>query len=594
MMSLHSMRGNSAMNKLIAFALLALVFSGIYTRIHIASAQSSHADIYTYQDGDLWKYSLYKNEAMPLTHSGFNGGPVLSPDGLRLAFLEAAPAFVADYKSGKSSQTAGSPPTDIWLFHITEQRLEKIADQAGASSAGYLRSVPSWSPDSRQLAWLQIDPLTQSLEAASLQVYQLDTGATIRLAADVKLGFQESGINMPELRWGAGGIARLLYDFFQGQDQPFLLLELYQPTDGARRQFNLALQRDHANLVSDFMWADHLGQDVLLLRIQNHWEILNPQDGRRSRLIEAPRLKNRYLYGGLQLIPVAVATERGGWQFHWRAKSGDQLYETGFASRSVDMHRQPALSSDGTQVAWHNGEFVGTWTLGTMTEARAFASAAVAEAAFPNPGPVSLVWVPMQWQTVGEVLSMQAAPTSETNSSLCMLAPQLRRGQQAVLSPGLANRVRAAASLNAAIVGRIRAGQVVTIVQGPLCADGYNWYAVQGAGIAGWTVEGSAGDYWLLYHVDCPKSPPTRLGKGMIGAVSPGAANNMRDGAGTQGTTILGRLPAGTEFRITGYPTCDADGRRWFPIEYNQLNAWTAAGEGNEYWIEPAANQALG
>ena len=80
----------------------------------------------------------------------------------------------------------------------------------------------------------------------------------------------------------------------------------------------------------------------------------------------------------------------------------------------------------------------------------------------------------------------------------------------------------------------------------------------------------------------------------MIGAVSAGEANNIRDGAGTQGTTILGRMPAGTNFLITGYPECDAEGRRWFPIQYNQVDGWTAAGQGAEYWIEPALSQATG
>jgi len=531
---------------------------------------------------------------MPLTGSGYNGGPVLSPDGRLIAFLEAAPSFVADFNAGIASQTAGTPPADIWILDIAGQNLSKIADQTGASSAGYLRSTPAWSPDSRKLAWLQIDPLVQTLEGASLQVYSLDTGATANLAGDVNLGYQESNITVPGLRWGAGGIARMFFAFLYGNQSPFTFLEVFNPTTGTRRQFNLERTPDIANLASDFMWADHLGQNLILLRIQDHWEVLNPLDGSRSRLTDAPRLKNRFLTGGLELIPTAVADQRGGWEFHWRAVTGGRLYETGYISRDVDVNRQPALSSNGSQMAWQNGERVNVWRLGMLTEARALASDAVAYNAFPIPGPVSLVWAPMEWVTTGVVAAAQAAPASEAKPGLCALAPQLSPGQQAVVSPGLANRVRTAASLNAEVVGRIQAGEVVTVIQGPVCAGGYYWYSVQGAGFAGWTVEGIDGDYWLLYHVDCFNSPPIRLGKGMIAAVSAGEANNIRDGAGTSGTSILGRMPAGTNFLITDYPECDAEERRWFPIQYNQLEGWTAAGQGDEYWIEPALSQATG
>ncbi|MCY4019211.1 MAG: SH3 domain-containing protein [Chloroflexi bacterium] len=578
------------MKKMLLLFLLALAVTGG----HIAKSQSSNPDIYAYQNGDLWRYNLSASTAMPLTQSGYNGGPVLSPDGRSIAFLEAAPSFVADFHAGAASQTAGTPPADIWILDIAGQNLRKIANQRGASSAGYLRSIPAWSPDSRQLAWLQIDTLVQSLEGASLLVYSLDTGATAMLAGDVNLGYQESNIRIPDLRWGAGGIARLFFAYLYGNQSPFTFLEVFNPSDGSRRQFNLELTPDAADLAINFMWADHLGQDVLLLRIQDRWEVLNPLDGSRSRLIDAPRLKNRFVSGALELIPTAVANARGGWEIHWRAVTGGQLYDTGYISRDLDANRQPALSSDGSQMAWHTGERVSTWRPGMLTDARALTSDAAAYNAFPIPGPVSLVWAPMEWATTGVVAAAQAAPASEGNPGLCALAPQLSAGQQAVVSPGLANRVRAAASLNAEVVGRIQAGEVLTIVQGPVCSGGYYWYSVQGAGLAGWTVEGIDGDYWLLYHIDCANSPPIRLGKGMIGTVSAGEANNIRDGAGTSGSAIVGRMPAGANFHISGYPACDAEGMRWFPIQYNQVEGWTAAGQGAEYWIEPAPSQATG
>ena len=154
--------------------------------------------------------------------------------------------------------------------------------------------------------------------------------------------------------------------------------------------------------------------------------------------------------------------------------------------------------------------------------------------------------------------------------------------------------MRSAASLNAEVVGNIDAGEVVNIVLGPVCNSGYYWYSVENQRISGWTVEGIDGDYWLLYHIDCSDSPPTNLGKGMRATVAAGQANNIRDGVGTSGTSILGKMSADENFEITGYPQCGANGLRWYPVQYNDIAGWTAAGQGNDHWIEPATAQATG
>ena len=60
--------------------------------------------------------------------------------------------------------------------------------------------------------------------------------------------------------------------------------------------------------------------------------------------------------------------------------------------------------------------------------------------------------------------------------------------------------VRNGATLSAQQVGRIQEGDVVNVESGPVCADGYNWYLVRNANVAGWTVEGGDGEYWLLPH----------------------------------------------------------------------------------------------
>lgn len=574
--------------RLILFALV------VWTGGLITLSQTTNRDFYAYLHGDIWKFSIAQSSATSLTNSGYNGGPTLSPDGSKFAFLETAPTFLVQFNAGTAAQTAGTPPADIWIYDIASQTFTSVADQTGASPAGFLRSVPAWSPDSRQLAWLQIDPYFQTPEQATLQVYSLETRLSANLVEDINLGSQQSSILMPTLLWGDGGIAHTFLVHLQGNQSPLLFVEILDASNGDRTRYNLQLAADNSNLVRDLIWATHQGRAALLLGIGDYWEVLDPLDGSRFRLSDPPRLKNSFIAGGMELIPRALANESGGWEFHWHALSGGNSYDTGYSSSDVDVDSQPTLSSDGRQMVWHSGDRVSTWHTGISADARPLASNASANNLFPIPGPVSVVWAPTQWVTTGGIVNGENASAAPSAPNLCTLTPLLSPGQRAIVSPGLANRVRSAASLDAVIIGNIQASEVVDVLQGPICNRGYYWYRVQNERISGWTVEGIDGDYWLLYHIDCPQSPPTRLTKGMTAVVLPGLANFVRDGVGTNGTDILGRLAAGTRFEITDHPQCDTDGMRWYPIQNEQISGWTAAGSGDEYWIEPAPPQATG
>lgn len=563
--------------------LFALCASGLALR-----GQAISRGFYANLNGDIWKYNLAINSATQLTHSGYNGGPILAPDGSKFAYLETAPTFLVKFKTGISSRIAGTPPVDIWLYDISSRTFTRVADQTGASPGGFLRSVPTWSPDSRQLAWLQIDPYRQSTERASLQVYSVDTGLTIVLAEDVSLGDQESDIRMPILFWGEGGIARIRLTHLYDSRSPFQFLEIIDPGSGSRTQYNLELLADKSNLVRDLMWARYQGHEVLLLGIRDYWEVLDPRDGTRIRLNDPPRLKNSFAAGGMELVPLAINRASGEVEFHWRAFSGGIAYDTGYRSSDVDLDGLPAILSDGGQMVWHGGDRISIWHRGIAADARPLAGDSPAYRLFPLPEPMSIAWAPMYWITTGVTVNNQSAPTD------CSLAPRLVPGRQAIVSPGLANRVRSAFSLNAAIVGRIRENDVVDVLEGPVCSEGYNWYRVQNDRITGWTAEGREDEYWLFYHVDCPQSPPTRLANGMTAVVTPGKANFIRDGVGTSSATIIGRMEAGSSFVITGLPQCDADGMRWYPIQFGPIRGWTAAGSGEDYWIEPAAVQSTG
>ncbi len=91
--------------------------------------------------------------------------------------------------------------------------------------------------------------------------------------------------------------------------------------------------------------------------------------------------------------------------------------------------------------------------------------------------------------------SAQDAPTD----TACPGAPAPRLvvdGSGRVL-PGDANNVRDEPSRDATLLGAIPGGAEFSVLEGPLCVDGLNWWRVKSADLSGWTVEGSGTEYWI-------------------------------------------------------------------------------------------------
>lgn len=89
------------------------------------------------------------------------------------------------------------------------------------------------------------------------------------------------------------------------------------------------------------------------------------------------------------------------------------------------------------------------------------------------------------------------ASDKSSDSRLCPLRARLRPGQEAAVTPGQPNRVRNSAGMGGRIIGRIYEGDVVSVLEGPYCVEGYLWYRVRHSSVTGWTAEGGDGEYWL-------------------------------------------------------------------------------------------------
>jgi hypothetical protein len=66
--------------------------------------------------------------------------------------------------------------------------------------------------------------------------------------------------------------------------------------------------------------------------------------------------------------------------------------------------------------------------------------------------------------------------------------------------PPLPNRVRSEPNLKAEVLGELQPGQGMSIIEGPVCTDGWIWWKIMADDhkLTGWTAEGDGDMYWLI------------------------------------------------------------------------------------------------
>ncbi len=84
-----------------------------------------------------------------------------------------------------------------------------------------------------------------------------------------------------------------------------------------------------------------------------------------------------------------------------------------------------------------------------------------------------------------------------------VLPPRLAQGMTALRLPGAASNLRQSPSVSGFRVGTIPGGERAAVLDGPVCADNFNWWLVRYGEVAGWTPEGNSDEYWLI-----PLAPP--------------------------------------------------------------------------------------
>jgi LysM repeat protein len=172
----------------------------------------------------------------------------------------------------------------------------------------------------------------------------------------------------------------------------------------------------------------------------------------------------------------------------------------------------------------------------------------------------------------------------------CTLAPRLTTGALARVIPGSANALRSLPGTNSpsVVIGEIPGGNLISVLAGPTCANGYYWWQVNYNGSVGWTAEGQGSTYWLEPQTTtCTPAPRLTInGQGRVVATSVA----LRNQPGTSWpSVVIGQMPLGNLFTVLAGPTC-ANGYYWWQVNYNGVTAWAAEGDVGGYWLEPVGS----
>ncbi|MEQ8672406.1 MAG: SH3 domain-containing protein [Aggregatilineales bacterium] len=85
----------------------------------------------------------------------------------------------------------------------------------------------------------------------------------------------------------------------------------------------------------------------------------------------------------------------------------------------------------------------------------------------------------------------------------------------------------------------------------------------------------------------CPEFLESRLVVGQRGRVTPGAPNRVRSAPSLDDSRVIGEIPGEGVFAVLEGPICDPGGIAWWRVRYNDIEGWTAEGQGDTYFTEP-------
>jgi hypothetical protein len=346
----------------------------------VSGFQSGPEHLLIVSNGDLWTWNP-ASEALTQRSEGIHmRQPALSPDGLRLAYSTDEAAY---FRGSRVILYNGTPPADIWIMELASGATTHVATQPESRAYAIQRSGPVWSPDSQQITWV---------EEHQVVIYDVAQGVQSVFSRTVDYGYQDAGIALPELQWGAT-ISSDVLSF--GNPDGTNLLYLYT---SAEPELHIVGDIHHpGQSTSTHRWVFYQDRWWVGLPIGNgDFHLLDPQSGERFLLDAAPRLQLLNPPANAIYLNPHLDDPEDWWKVDWTVITPDG--EAGRIETDRFGHI-PAISPDGQQVAYLSDEWVMLWENGDTR--RIFQL----EGRFAEQ---AILWTPMQWRADGSITPVDA------------------------------------------------------------------------------------------------------------------------------------------------------------------------------------------
>jgi hypothetical protein len=406
---------------------------------------------------------------------------VSSPDGTKFAFATLPKIITAaitelgglgDMPIGLNLWYCDTETDTLTRFHALEGGDEAFTGDLPQPAA--INSTPAWSPDGQQLAWTAVTP---DGTAYSLWIYDLATGEETQFPLDLPPPFMFP--LPPTLYWGATALYMTLPAF---NEETFVIEETLYTYDFETGAFSsqviLLSEGESSDFITDrLLLNDGTTEQFAIHLFEGGWIVVDPITGEQQPMDGVP-----LAYGENGLTGVnALADVDENFNFDWQVVGT----EPPFVLESYPRQRI-AFAPDGLQMAYADST-LHIWYDGAVFDVDN-------SDGFADDVSAQVIWGATHWMAAGGAAVAPAPLPTCTGTQ----QSRLRVGDTGqVISDTVPNRLRSNPSLSAEQVGVLPAAGAFTVLEGPVCADGYAWYRVQYEDRQGWTAEGSATEYFI-------------------------------------------------------------------------------------------------